>query len=50
MVCIVQGVEQIFVEWVNVLQPWEAVEDGLEFLAEGLSCELDLSRVEVCDM
>lgn len=48
MVCIVQCIEQVFVEWVNVLQPRKAVEDGLKLFAERFGRELDLSRVEVC--
>lgn len=48
MVCIVQCVEEIFVEWVDVGESWEAVEDGLEFLAERFGCELDLASVEAC--
>jgi hypothetical protein len=36
MVGIVERIEEIFVERVYVLQPWETLEDCLEFLAERL--------------
>lgn len=50
VVGIIEGIEKIFVERVNVLQPWKAVEDGLELLAECFRRELDLSRVKVCKL
>lgn len=46
MVGIVEGVEQILVEGVDVLQAREAVEDGAKLLGEGLLGELDFSGVE----
>ena len=50
MVCIVQCIEQVFVERMNVLQSGKAVEYGLEFLGERLGGEFDLSSVEACIM
>ena len=50
MVGIVECVQQIFVEWVDVLESGEAVEDRLELLTEGLRGELDFSGVETCKM
>lgn len=48
MVGIVECVEEILVEWVDVLQTRETVEDGAKLLRKGLLCELDLSCVESC--
>lgn len=50
VVGIVQGVEKILVERMNVLQPWKAVEDGLELFAECFGGKLDLSCVEICSL
>jgi hypothetical protein len=49
MVGIVEGVEEILVEWVDVLQTRETVEDGAKLLRKGLLGELDLSGVESCE-
>ena len=49
MIRIVQCVHKVFVEWVNVLESWEAIENCLEFLREGLGGEFDLSCVEASD-
>jgi len=49
VVCIVKGVEEIFVERVDILQSWEAVEDEGELLSEGFLRELDLSGIKVCE-
>ena len=49
MVGIVEGVEQILVERVDVLQAREAVEDGAKLLREGLLGKLDFSGVEACE-
>lgn len=49
VVGIVEGVEQVLVEGVDVLQAREAVEDLGELLREGLLRELDLARVETPD-
>jgi hypothetical protein len=46
MVGIVQGVEEIFMERMDVLEAGETLEDGAKFLGEGLLGELDLSGVE----
>lgn len=48
MVCIVQCVHEIFVERVNVLEAWEAIEDCLEFFGESLCSVLDFSCVKCC--
>jgi hypothetical protein len=47
MVGIVESIQEILVEWVNVLQTREGIEDRGEFLAESFLCVFDLSRVEV---
>jgi hypothetical protein len=49
VICIVEGVEEIAVEGMDVLKFWEAVEDGLQFLREGLGSVFDLARVELCN-
>lgn len=49
MVGIVEGVEEILVEWVDVLQTRETVEDGAKLFRKGLLGELDLSSVESCE-
>ena len=46
MVRIVKCVEEILVEWVNILQPREAIEDCLKFFAECFRGELDFSGIE----
>lgn len=48
MVGIVEGVEKILVERMDILQPWESVENERDLFAEGLLRELDLPCVEVC--
>jgi hypothetical protein len=50
VVRIVEGVEQILVERVDVLETGKAVEDGGKLVGEGLLGELDLSGVESCLM
>lgn len=47
MVGIVEGVEKILVEWMDILESWESVENERNLLAESLLCELDLAGVEV---
>jgi len=49
VVCIVKGIEEIFVERVDILQPWEAVKNEGELLSEGFLSKLDLSGVEICE-
>lgn len=46
VVGIVEGVEQILVERMDILQTGKAVEDGAKFFRKGLLGELDLSSVE----
>lgn len=46
MVGIVEGVEEIFVEWMDVLQTRKAIKNGLQLFTECLGGELDLSGVE----
>ena len=46
VVGIVEGIEQVLVERVDVLQPGEALEDGAELVREGLLGELDFAGVE----
>lgn len=48
MVGIVEGVEEIFVEGVDVLQSWEAVKNERQLLREGFLCELDFPGIEIC--
>jgi hypothetical protein len=45
---IVEGVHKIAVERVDVLQFWEAIEDGLQLVGEGLGRESDFSSIELC--
>lgn len=47
MVGVVEGIEEIFVERVDILQSGESVEDQGELLAERLLCEFDLSSVKI---
>lgn len=49
MVGIVEGVEQILVERMDILQSGKALEDGAKLLREGLLGELDLTGVEGCE-
>ena len=49
MVGIVECVEQILVEWVDVLQARKALEDKAEFFRKSLLSELDLSHIEVAN-
>ena len=46
---IVKGVEEVFVEWVYVLQSREGGDDCLELLSESLCGVFDLSDVEAAD-
>jgi len=48
VVGIVKSVEEIFVERMDILESWEAIEDETKFLAEGLLCEFDLSCIKIC--
>jgi hypothetical protein len=48
MVGIVEGVEQVFVERMNVLQARKAVEDERELFSEGLLCEFNFAGIEIC--
>ena len=48
MVGVVEGVEQVFVERMNVLQTRKAAEDERELLGEGLLREFNFSGVEIC--
>jgi len=48
MIGIIEGVEEILVERMNILQTWEAVEDQGQLLAEGLLGKLDLASIEIC--
>ena len=50
VVRIVEGVEQVLVERMNILQPGETLEDGAELLREGLLGKLDFSSIECWDM
>lgn len=47
MVCIVQSIEEILVEWVDILKAREPVQDQRKLLGEGLLGELDLSSIEI---
>lgn len=47
MVGIVKRIQKIFVEGMDILKTWEAIEDQRDLLAESLLCELDLSGVKV---
>lgn len=49
VVGIVEGVEQVLVERVDVLETGEGLEDGAQLLGEGLLGELDLAGVEGCE-
>jgi len=46
MVGIIEGVEKIFVEWMNVLQAREAFQDSLKLFAECLRGKLDFSSIK----
>lgn len=46
MVGIIEGVEEIFVKWMNVLQARESFQDSLKLFAEGLRRKLDFSSVK----
>lgn len=49
MVRIVEGIQQILMEWVDVGETRKAVEDGGEFLGEGGGGVLDFADVEGAD-
>jgi hypothetical protein len=46
MIGIVEGIKQVFVEWVDVLESRKAVQDGLELFTERFGGKFDLSSVE----
>lgn len=46
VVRIVQSIQKIFVERMNVLEAWEAIEDHRQLLRECLLCVLHLSGIE----
>ncbi len=48
VVCVVEGVEEIFVERMNVLQPREAIKNERKLLAECFLCKFNLSGIEIC--
>lgn len=48
MVGIIEGIEEIFVKWVDVLKPRKAIEYGLKLFAERFGCELDFTSIEAC--
>lgn len=47
MVSIVKGVHKIAVERMDIGELWEAIENGSEFLGEGLGSVFDFSGVEL---
>lgn len=47
MVGIVEGVQEILVERMDVLEAWEAIKNERDLLCEGFLRELDLTRVEI---
>ena len=47
MVGIIKCIQEIFVEWMDILKTWEAIEDQRDLLAESLLRKLDLSSVKV---
>ena len=49
VVCVVEGVEEIFVEGMDVLQPREAVKNERKLLGKGFLCKFNLSGVEICE-
>ena len=49
MVLVVEHVHQICVEWVNVVQFWEPVNNSTQFFLESLLHEFNLSHVELSD-
>lgn len=49
VVRIVEGIEEIFVKGVDVLQTWEAIENEGKLLGEGFLCKFDLSCIEIWD-
>jgi hypothetical protein len=46
MIGIIERVQEIFVEWMYVLEAGKAIEDDLKFLAESFGGELDFSSIE----
>ena len=48
VVCVVEGVEEIFVEGMDVLQPREAVKNERKLLGESFLCKFNLSGIEIC--
>lgn len=50
MVCIVEGIEEIFMERMDILESRKSIENQGELFAEGLCRELDFSGVEICDV
>jgi hypothetical protein len=49
MIGIVEGVQEIFMEWMNVLEPWKAVQYQRELFCKCLLCVFNLSSIEICD-
>lgn len=47
VVRIVEGVQEVFVEGVDVLQAGEAIQDEGKFLGESFLRKLDLSGIEI---
>ena len=49
VVGVVQGVEEVFVEGMNVLEAWKAVEDCLQLFAKSLGGVLNFADIEGCE-
>lgn len=49
VVGVVEGIEEIFVEGVNILETGESIQNKLEFFGESLLREFDFSGVEIWD-
>jgi hypothetical protein len=49
VVGVVEGIEEIFVERVDILEAGESVQDERELFCKCLLCEFDLSGIEIYD-
>ena len=47
MIGIIEGIEEIFVERMDILESREAIEDERQLFGEGFLGELDLSGIEI---
>ena len=48
MIGIVESIQEILVEWMNILKPWKAIQYQWELFCKCLLSIFDLSSIEIC--